>query len=151
MIVPAVRLASAAELQHKYSVNNEPKPEFSNSGPKLIKLSPTHGKEETVITVVVQALPTQLPVKLAFNNLIVNTNQMRGQEITSLVASVPPFKHIRSSTSSVPVTICFLDEDVVTATQFVANFKYDIGDETCTLEKPPFNSVGSPFQPKGIK
>lgn len=89
---------------------------------ELIDITPTEGDEGTVVTVVVQS---QIPsAKLAFNSLLLNTQQMQMRNITTLVAVVPPFQHTRSLTSLVPVSICFLEKDIVTETTFVADFLY---------------------------
>lgn len=88
-----------------------------------IDMTPTQGEEGAVVTVIAQMpLP---PAKLAFNSLLVNTQQMQVRNITTLVAVVPPFPHTRSPTSLVPVSICFLAKDtMVTETTFVADFLY---------------------------
>ncbi|KAL7315781.1 hypothetical protein PS15m_004956 [Mucor circinelloides] len=137
--LPAVRLASGVEPQQKWPSISEDqqhqhqhqhqqqhqKGESKNSqGPKLIELSPTHGNEGTIVTVVVQALPPQMPAKLAFNSLMVDTKQLQAQGITSLVATVPSFQQTHSSTPNVPISICFLDKDMVTETWTVADFNY---------------------------
>ncbi|GAN06842.1 ubiquitin-conjugating enzyme [Mucor ambiguus] len=135
--VPAVRLASGVEPQQKWSSMSEDQqqqqqhPYFQQKnegnnvqGPKLIELSPAHGNEGTVVTVVVQALPPQMPSKLAFNSLMVDTKQLQAQGITSLVATVPSFQQTHSSTPNVPISICFLDKDMVTETWTVADFNY---------------------------
>ncbi|KAI9359153.1 hypothetical protein BD770DRAFT_386700 [Pilaira anomala] len=97
-----------------------------DEAPRLIEISPIKGKQGTVVTVVLQSLPHQLvPVKLAFNNLVVETKQMQGQGIISLVAVVPPFQQTRSATSIVPISICILDRDSVTETWPVAEFTYE--------------------------
>ncbi|KAF1802543.1 hypothetical protein FB192DRAFT_1280573 [Mucor lusitanicus] len=93
-------------------------------GPRLIELSPSGGIEGTIVTVVVQALPPQMPAKLAFNSLMVDTKQLQAQGITSLVATVPSFQQTHSSTPNVPISICFLDKDMVTETWTVADFNY---------------------------
>ncbi|CAO0797430.1 unnamed protein product [Mucor circinelloides] len=139
--LPAVRLASGVEPQQKWPSISEDqqhqqhqqhqhqqqhqKSESKNAqGPKLIELSPTHGNEGTIVTVVVQALPPQMPAKLAFNSLMVDTKQLQAQGITSLVATVPSFQQTHSSTPNVPISICFLDKDMVTETWTVADFNY---------------------------
>jgi hypothetical protein len=95
--------------------------------PKLLELTPTHGNENTIVTVVAHTLPTHMPVKLAFNSLMVDTKQMQAQGITSLVATVPSFHQTHSPNANVPVSICFLDKDMVTETWLVADFIY--GDQ----------------------
>lgn len=93
-----------------------------------IKLTPNHGQEETTITVVVQGF-APFPAKLAFNNLLVDTNQMQqDNHHTLFVASVPPFQQTHATTSTVPVSICFLKNNWVTSSWFVANFIYDVED-----------------------
>jgi len=130
-------LASGVEPQQKWPSLSEDqqhqqqqqhaqeKSEDKNAqGPKLIQLSPAHGNEGTIVTVVVQALPPQMPAKLAFNSLMVDTKQLQAQDITTLVATVPSFQQTHSSTPNVPVSICFLDKDMVTETWTVADFSY---------------------------
>ncbi|KAG2197022.1 hypothetical protein INT47_009738 [Mucor saturninus] len=91
-----------------------------------MKLTPDHGPEETTVTVVVQAFPSYIPVKLAFNTLLVDTNPiMRNKDHTILMASVPPFSHTNAQTFSVPVSLCFIKNNYVTSCLFVANFIYD--------------------------
>lgn len=138
MTVPVIRFASGVEPEYKNKNHHEPK--LADNGPRQIKLSPNHGKEETMITVVVHAFPDHTPAKLAFNNLLVDTDQIRKQDVTSLVASVPPFRHICSSTLTVPVYICFFNEEIVTSTWLVANFKYDRTDEELSSHNISMNS-----------
>lgn len=140
-IVPAVRLASGVEMQQRWPSSaahsndqqqplhhqqqQQQKPTVGEA-PRLIELAPTRGSQGTVVTVVVQSLPHQIvPVKLAFNSLVVDTKQMQAQGITSLVAAVPPFQHTHSTTANVPISICMLDKDSVTETWPVAEFTYD--------------------------
>lgn len=88
-----------------------------------VGITPTQGGEGTVVTVIAQ-MPMP-PAKLAFNSLLVNTQQMQVRNITTLVAVVPPFQHTQSPTSLVPISICFLARDtVVTETIVVADFLY---------------------------
>lgn len=88
-----------------------------------VDITPTQGGEGTVVTVIAQ-MPMP-PAKLAFNSLLVNTQQMQVRNITTLVAVVPPFQHTQSPTSLVPISICFLARDtVVTETIVVADFLY---------------------------
>ncbi|KAL9539970.1 hypothetical protein MBANPS3_009962 [Mucor bainieri] len=137
--LPAVRLASGVEPQQKWPSMSEEQQQQqqqqhahlqqkhegkTTQGPKLIELSPSHGNEGTIVTVVVQALPPQMPAKLAFNSLMVDTKQLQAQGIASLVATVPSFQQTHSSTPNVPISICFLDKDMVTETWTVADFNY---------------------------
>ncbi|CAO3648109.1 unnamed protein product [Mucor fragilis] len=139
--IPAVRLASGVEMQQRWPSSaahsndqqqplhhqqqQQQKPTVGEA-PRLIELAPTRGSQGTVVTVVVQSLPHQIvPVKLAFNSLVVDTKQMQAQGITSLVAAVPPFQHTHSTTANVPISICMLDKDSVTETWPVAEFTYD--------------------------
>lgn len=108
------------------------KPTRSNEAPKLIEFSPSFGNEGTIITVVLQALPPQMPVKLAFNSLMVDTKQLQAQGITSLVATVPSFQQTHSSTPNVPISVCFFDKDMVTETWMVAEFTFDFTNEKTT-------------------
>lgn len=92
---------------------------------QLIKISPTRGKEGSVITVILEALAPYIVAKIAFNSLMVETKQVRSQQVTTLIAHVPPFQHTHSPTiSSVPISICFLDKDMVTDTFHIARFEY---------------------------
>lgn len=127
-LVPAVRLASGIEPQQKWPLSSTNETKIENA-PKLIEMSPVRGDEKTVITVVVQALPPQIPAKLAFNSLMVDTKQMQAQGITSLVATVPSLELTHATGNSVPVSICFLDKDMVTETWLVANFTYENKEE----------------------
>lgn len=156
-IVTPVRLASGVEPQQKWPTisedqqnhhhqqqeqhQNQQKNENNEitEGPKLIELSPAQGKEGTIVTVVVQALPPQMPAKLAFNSLMVDTKQLQAQDITSLVATVPSFQQTHSSTSNIPISICFLDKDMVTETWFVADFNYTLNDEIVKKSKTKDN------------
>lgn len=118
--------------------------------PRLIEISPIKGIQGTVVTVVLQSLPHQLvPVKLAFNNLVVETKQMQGQGIISLVAVVPPFQQTRSTTSIVPISICILDKDSITETWPVAEFTYESETEgsttTSTLTSTSTSSSNEPL------
>ncbi|KAK4514764.1 Glycine--tRNA ligase 1, mitochondrial [Mucor velutinosus] len=136
--LPAVRLASGVEPQQKWpSMSGDHQQQQQQKqhlqqknegktiqGPKLIEMSPAQGNEGTIVTVVVQALPPQMPAKLAFNSLMVDTKQLQSQGITSLVATVPSFQQTHSSAPNVPVSICFLDKDMVTETWTVADFNY---------------------------
>jgi hypothetical protein len=133
--------------------NNENiKPTHNTNDPKLIELSPTQGQEGNVITVVVQALPHQIFARLAFNSLMVDTKQMQAQGITSLVATVPPFQQTHSSTSNVPISICFLDNDMVTETWVVSDFSYNKTDKDEKKLFTPFHvsNTANTYQPKGI-
>ncbi|KAI8352154.1 hypothetical protein EDC96DRAFT_518244 [Choanephora cucurbitarum] len=123
--LPSVRLASGIEMQHRWSSNESPsEQQKNNQSPQVIKMTPNRGSEGTIITVVVQSLPSN-PVKLAFNSLVVNTKQLQSQNITSLVATVPPFQHTQSTSAQVPISICMINGDAVTATWTIADFVYD--------------------------
>ncbi|OBZ82144.1 hypothetical protein A0J61_09804 [Choanephora cucurbitarum] len=123
--LPSVRLASGIEMQHRWSSNESPSEQpKNNQSPQVIKMTPNRGSEGTTITVVVQSLPSN-PVKLAFNSLVVNTKQLQSQNITSLVATVPPFQHTQSTSAQVPISICMINGDAVTATWTIADFVYD--------------------------
>ncbi|GAN03528.1 developmental regulator medusa [Mucor ambiguus] len=161
--IPAVRLASGVEMQQRWpsSVhsNDQQQPfhqqqqqhqqhqkHTTGEAPRLIELAPTRGNQGTVVTVVVQSLPHQIvPVKLAFNSLVVDTKQMQAQGITSLVAAVPPFQHTHSNTANVPISICMLDKDSVTETWPVAEFIYDFDtkDNSTTSTSTPTTSASS--------
>ncbi|KAK4521359.1 phospholipid transporting ATPase [Mucor velutinosus] len=161
--IPAVRLASGVEMQQRWpssSVHsNDPQQSLhqqqqqqqqqkptAGEAPRLIELAPTRGSQGTVVTVVVQSLPHQIvPVKLAFNSLVVDTKQMQAQGITSLVAAVPPFQHTHSTTANVPISICMLDKDSVTETWPVAEFVYefDTKDNSTTATTTPTTSASS--------
>ncbi|KAI8647128.1 hypothetical protein BD408DRAFT_358767 [Parasitella parasitica] len=144
--MPSVRLASGVEMQQRWhhdqlqtQQQQQQKPTASEA-PHLIELAPTRGSQGTVITVVVQSLPRQIvPVKLAFNSLVVDTKQMQAQGITSLVAAVPPFQHTHATTANVPISICMLDKDSITETWPVAEFVYDFDtkdNSTSTTSTP---------------
>jgi hypothetical protein len=69
---------------------------------------------------------------------MVDTKQMRGQQVTTLVAHVPPFQQTHSTTSFVvPISICFLDKDMVTETWQVAKFEYS--------QQPQVNNIQQEF------
>ncbi|KAI8644201.1 hypothetical protein BD408DRAFT_384012 [Parasitella parasitica] len=131
--LPTVLLASGLEPQKKWPSVAEDQQQLllqkSESsvlqGPKLIELSPTRGNEGTIVTVVVQRMPPHIPAKLAFNSLMVDTKQLQAHDITSLVATVPPFQQTHHSTPNVPISICFLDANMVTKTWIVADFNFD--------------------------
>lgn len=161
IVVPTVRLASSIEPPHKWppiapaSNNNGEgleKQDNADQEPKLIEFNPRQGQEGTIVTIVVQSLPSQIPIKLAFNNLLVETRQMQAQGITSLVATVPPFQQIQqqqtssasqgSRVATVPLSICFLNRDhVATETWLVSDFVY-------TDTRGSSNDINM-FQPKG--
>ncbi|KAL0137035.1 hypothetical protein V8B55DRAFT_1544989, partial [Mucor lusitanicus] len=162
-VVPAVRLASGVEMQQRWpsSVHSNDQQQAlhqqqqhqqqqqkptAGEAPRLIELAPTRGSQGTVVTVVVQSLPHQIvPVKLAFNSLVVDTKQMQAQGITSLVAAVPPFQHTHSTTANVPISICMLDKDSVTETWPVAEFVYDFDtkDSSTTSTTTPTTTSAS--------
>lgn len=158
------------DQQRQQQQHVQEKSEGKNAqGPKLIELSPAHGNEGTIVTVVVQALPPQMPAKLAFNSLVVDTKQLQAQSITSLVATVPSFQQTQSSTPNVPVSICFLDKDMVTETWTVADFNYTALNDgkasptvTSAAAHPSYphaaaldtttdtRTTADPYQPKGM-
>lgn len=114
----------------------------TNAAPSLIEISPAKGNQGTIVTIVVQNLPRQLvPVKLAFNSLLVDTKQMQAQGITSLVASVPPFESINSTSPSVPISVVIIDQDSVIETWPVAEFCYEL--DTTSPSTPNASSVNS--------
>ncbi|KAI8087387.1 hypothetical protein BDF21DRAFT_379329 [Thamnidium elegans] len=151
--IPSVRLASGVEMQQRWppTVHTEQHTQQKNGqAPRLIEMSPRSGNQGTIVTVVVQSLPHQLvPVKLAFNSLVVDTKQMQAQGITSLVAAVPPFQQTHSATANVPISICILDKDSVTETWPVAEFAYEFETEdsttTPTLTSASTNSSSEPL------
>lgn len=116
--------------------------------PRLIEMSPVRGSQGTIVTVVVQSLSHHqfVPVRLAFNSLVVDTKQMQAQGITSLVAAVPPFQQTHSATTNVPISVCMLDKDSVTETWPVAEFVYDFDataknkDSTTSTATPTITS-----------
>ncbi|CEP11417.1 hypothetical protein [Parasitella parasitica] len=139
--ITSVRLASGVEMQQRWhhDQQQQQKP-TAGEAPRLIELAPTRGGQGTVVTVVVQSVAHQIvPVKLAFNSLVVDTKQMQSQGITSLVAAVPPFQHTHSTTANVPISICMLDKDSVTETWPVAEFVYefDTKDSSTTSTSTP--------------
>jgi hypothetical protein len=75
---------------------------------------------------------------------------MQAYGITSLVATVPSFQHIHSSSYTVPVSICVLDRDMVTETWLVSNFLYTTISSDSKNETLPFNNNIS-SQTKGNK
>jgi hypothetical protein len=117
-------------MQQRWPTNYQQQSEQKNGEPpRLIEMAPTRGIQGTVVTIVVQSLPhPMVPVKLAFNSLVVDTKQMQAQGITSLVAAVPPFQHTHSTTANVPISVCMLDKDSVTETWPVAEFIYEFTD-----------------------
>ncbi|KAI8970006.1 hypothetical protein BDF20DRAFT_838414 [Mycotypha africana] len=137
--VPSVRLASGIEMQQRWPstlANNQQQQQAQKEGqaPRLIELTPTKGSQGIVVTVVVQSLPhPMVPVKLAFNSLVVDTKQMQAQGITSLAATVPPFQHTHSTSVNVPISICMLDGDTVTETWPVAQFIYEFEPKESTV------------------
>ncbi|CAO3614263.1 unnamed protein product [Mucor hiemalis] len=140
--IPSVRLASGVEMQQRWPQNDgqqlQQQQQKSTEPPRLIEMAPTCGSQGTVVTVVVQSLPHQLvPVKLAFNSLVVDTKQMQAQGITSLVAAVPPFQQTHSTTANVPISICILDKDSVTETWPVAEFIYEFDNKDATANTTP--------------
>ncbi|KAI8881865.1 hypothetical protein K501DRAFT_252452 [Backusella circina FSU 941] len=152
--IPSVRLASGVEMQQRWSSVQNSSEQKTNEAPRLIEITPTKGDQGTVITVVVQSLPQQLvPVKLAFNSLVVDTKQMQAQGITSLVATVPPFQHTHSSVpNNVPISICMLDKDSVTETYPVAEFSYEFDSKKTEPSIVKFtptekrNDINTPYQ-----
>jgi hypothetical protein len=117
-------------MQQRWPANYQQQPEQkTGEPPRLIEIAPTRGVQGTVVTIVVQSLPhPMVPVKLAFNSLVVDTKQMQAQGITSLVATVPPFQHTHSTSANIPISICMLDKDSVTETWPVAEFLYEFTD-----------------------
>lgn len=73
---------------------------------------------------------------------MVNTKQLQAQDITSLVATVPSFQQTHSSTPNVPISICFLDKDMVTETWIVADFNYLLNGEM--IKKSNNNNNNNP-------
>jgi hypothetical protein len=127
------------------SVQTEQQQLKSVEAPRLIEMTPMKGNQGTVVTVVVQSSSHQLvPLKLAFNSLVVDTKQMQAQGITSLVAAVPPFQRIHSAAANVPLSICMVDKDSVTATWPVAEFVYEFEaskDSTASTVTPTIASA----------
>lgn len=153
-----MRLASGVEMQQRWPSVQNSSEQKNNEAPRLIEITPTKGDQGTVITVVVQSLPQQLvPVKLAFNSLVVDTKQMQAQGITSLVATVPPFQHTHSTTpDNVPISICMLDKDSVTETYPVAEFSYEFDSKKTEPSLVKFTPTEkrndiSPYQSGGKK
>lgn len=130
---------------HQQQPHHQHQPQKTVSEPpRLTEMAPTRGSQGTVVTVVVQSLPHQLvPVKLAFNSLVVDTKQMQAQGITSLVAAVPPFQQTHSSTANVPISICMLDKDSVTETWPVAEFVYEFENKESTANTTPTLTAAS--------
>lgn len=146
--IPSVRLASGVEMQQRWPQNDgqqlQQQQQKTTEAPRLIEMAPTCGSQGTVVTVVVQSLPHQLvPVKLAFNSLVVDTKQMQAQGITSLVAAVPPFQQTHSTTANVPISICMLDKDSVTETWPVAEFIYEFDNKDATANTTPTLTTAS--------
>ncbi|KAI8976205.1 hypothetical protein BDB01DRAFT_853256 [Pilobolus umbonatus] len=126
--MPSIRLASGIEVQQRWPSPHQQK---VDNQPKLFQMSPMTGNEGTIVTVVIQSLHHHtIPIKLAFNTLVVDTKQMQGQGITSLVASVPPFQLTHSTTANVPVYLCLLDKGSFTSTWLIAEFVYDFTQES---------------------
>ncbi|RCH79111.1 hypothetical protein CU098_002457, partial [Rhizopus stolonifer] len=133
--LPSVRLASGIEMQQRWPAytQQQQQQQKNNEVPHLLEISPARGSEGTVVTIVVESLPHQVaPVKLAFNSLVVSTKQMQAQGITSLIATVPPFQHTRSTSAYVPVSICIFEGDAASATWPIADFFYEDVDMTRT-------------------
>jgi hypothetical protein len=101
----------------------------SPATPRLLSLSPSQGPSGSMMTMVLQDLPLR-PVKLAFNSLVVDTKQLPSQNgaMTTLLATIPGFDLTLSTTSSVPISVCFLGNNgIIDDTFFVTNFTYNSG------------------------
>lgn len=123
-----MRLASGVEMQQRWPMQQQlqQQQEKTNESPSLMEIKPARGTQGTIVTVVVQNLSHQLPVKLAFNSLLVDTKQMQAHGITSIVASVPPFQQTNATSQNVPISIVIIDQDAVIETWPIAEFYYEI-------------------------
>ncbi|KAI8075334.1 hypothetical protein BC940DRAFT_314994 [Gongronella butleri] len=91
--------------------------------PKLLTMMPAVGQPGTQLTLVLQNLAAT-NVKLAFNSLVVDTRLVRSQDITSLVVTVPSFELTLATAPAVPLSLCYMQNDMIQDTVFLANFTY---------------------------
>ncbi|KAI8365318.1 uncharacterized protein BYT42DRAFT_589520 [Radiomyces spectabilis] len=107
--------------------------------PRLIEMNPSRGTQGTVITLVIQSLPIHhiSDIKIAFNDLVLDTKQMQAQGITSLVATVPPLIQINTSSTVVPISICLLNRDTVIEAWPMGEFTYLVSNNSGTNDFHP--------------
>ncbi|KAI8333065.1 hypothetical protein BC941DRAFT_495973, partial [Chlamydoabsidia padenii] len=128
---PSPNYEQQRQQQERYSIKAT-----TITAPRLLTLSPSHGAAGTTITIVLQDLPLR-PVKLAFNSLVVDTKQLPSQNgtMTTLLATIPSYETTLSTTSTVPISVCFLgDNGIIQDTFFVTKFVY-------TLEPQQNNAI----------
>ncbi|KAI9299455.1 hypothetical protein BJ944DRAFT_274221, partial [Cunninghamella echinulata] len=126
---------------NKWSSSLQDTPKPVQYQPKLLNMEPAYGFEGTIITLVLQELSCP-SIKLAFNSLVVETKQLQSQGMTSLVATVPSFEMTLSTSSVVPISICFLEKDMIQDTIFIANFTYQSNNTiTNTANNDPNNEM----------
>ncbi|CAO3577761.1 unnamed protein product [Absidia cylindrospora] len=123
-----------SDQQHKSIVKQ--------TSPKLLSINPSQGQEGTMITMVLQDLPAQ-SVKLAFNSLVVDTKQLQSQQqddgmnTTTLMATIPNFQMTLSAVHTVPISVCFLNnEDIIEDTILLTNFTYQFDSDSQHQYKP---------------
>ncbi|KAG1459261.1 hypothetical protein G6F56_006201 [Rhizopus delemar] len=85
-----------------------------------MEISRKSGTRGSPITVVIRSFFRE-SLRLAVNDQVLETKQVRVQGITSLTATVPDMP---LSSSNVAVRICFMDGNLITKTWFVSNFLY---------------------------
>ncbi|ORX58033.1 hypothetical protein DM01DRAFT_1318724 [Hesseltinella vesiculosa] len=106
--------------------------------PKLLTMMPTFGHAGSQLTLVLQDL-TDTNVKVAFNSLVVETRQVRSQDITSLVVTVPNYELTLSTSPIVPLSLCFMQNEMIQDTVFLSNFSYQ--------DKPNMDSTRDAMYP----
>ncbi|CEG66540.1 Putative Developmental regulator medusa [Rhizopus microsporus] len=81
-----------------------------NADPHLYSIFPPSGVEGQTLTVIVHTY-IPVPVKIAFNQYIVETQRQNTQGKVSLVTKVPSFEEVASSTHTVQIRLVFMDKN----------------------------------------
>ncbi|CAO3644457.1 unnamed protein product [Cunninghamella blakesleeana] len=113
-------------MEQKWTDFDENHSKLNQNNLQVLKIEPQKGNAGTVITVVLSNLiiGPYLP-KLAFHALVVETRLFQTKDRITLVATVPAFHHIQSTSNVVPLQICLVDDTNIIHSWKILDFIYD--------------------------
>ncbi|CAM0139025.1 unnamed protein product [Umbelopsis sp. WA50703] len=131
--------ASISPLDGSNMTSNE---SSKDQPPRVLECGPNEGPAGITIRVVIQSLPSNPTLKLAFGGLVVDTKQLNNANFTTLAAIVPNTTHTQNNSSQVPISVCIYDNDTVHNSWVIGEFTYteaqDKNDRKRSFGADPF-------------
>lgn len=117
--------ASISPLDGSSMASNE---SSKDQPPRVLECTPNEGPAGITVRVVIQSLPSNPTLKLAFGGLVVDTKQLDNANFTTLAAIVPNTTHTQNNSSQVPISVCIYDNDTVHNSWVIGEFTYTEGN-----------------------